>query len=151
MEEKMCTREEVERVVDRSSSEIHKHINRFEETRDRDMKIIAKAEVTSSVTKVVQWIGVGGFIAIISFIWFFSGLNSDVNHLSGEMSSVSDSIEEVTSFMNRGDRFTIEDGNGLKSYVDQQDEFVQRQVDTLSAGQTSIKDTLDEIKDLIRN
>lgn len=150
MEENMCTRAEVEHIVDKSTEDIHRHINRFEETREKEMRQIAKDEVGTSVSKVVQWVGIGGLFAIVSFIWFFSGLNSDVDYLTQEMAQVNSNITDITNFMNRGDRFTIEDGNNLKGYVDQQDAYVQRQIDTLSDGQDGIKKTLDEIKDLIR-
>lgn len=146
----MCTRAEVEHIVDKSTEDIHRHINRFEETREKEMRQIAKDEVGTSVSKVVQWVGIGGLFAIVSFIWFFSGLNSDVDYLTQEMAQVNSNITDITNFMNRGDRFTIEDGNNLKGYVDQQDAYVQRQIDTLSDGQDGIKKTLDEIKDLIR-
>jgi hypothetical protein len=138
--EDMATRMEVQDIIDRTEKEIHRdfsgHFNTLREEiknikvdLDRDMHSIAREEVQHAKEGITKFIGWGGILTIGSAFWFFSVLQADVRYLQAETEKTNAKLEAVEKFMNSGDRFTAEDGNELKGYVDQQDEYILQKVE----------------------
>jgi ElaB/YqjD/DUF883 family membrane-anchored ribosome-binding protein len=167
----MCTRIEVEHIVEKSTTELKEAVKELrrehsgwqaqlqtylqsEEKRvqenERRMQEVATAAVSTAKDNFVKYVGWGGIIGIGMVVYFFGGLNSRVETLQVQLSEVQDSQKEVSEFMTNtsGNRFTLDDGNKLKTYVDQSDQLLQRQLDNV---QQTMKDGFAETKDLIRN
>lgn len=136
----MCSRAEVQEIIDRTEKEIHRdfigqfgslkdEIKSFKAEFDREMHSIAREEVQSAKEGITKFIGWGGLLTIGSAFWFFSGLQADVRYLQAEMEKTNTKLESVEKFMNSGDRFTANDGEELKGYVDQQDQYILQKVE----------------------
>ncbi len=136
----MCSRQEVQDIMDRTEKEIHRdfsgHFNTLRDEIksikaefDRNMHSIAREEVQAAKEGITKFIGWGGLVTIGSAFWFFSGLQADVRYLQAESQKINSKLESVEKFMNSGDRFTAQDGNDLKGYVDQQDEYILTKVE----------------------
>ena len=136
----MLTRIEVQEIIDRTEKEMHRDFlgnfnNLREEIKslksdfDKEMHSIARSEVQAAKENITKFIGWGGLVTIGSAFWFFSGLQADVRYLQSEMEKTNTKLESVEKFMNSGDRFTAQDGNDLKGYVDQQDDYILQKVE----------------------
>jgi len=141
----MCTRSEVHSEIREAMSDLRRTI-----ANDRDERIaeVAKRIHHEENDKNLRWIGIGGLLAIVSFIYFFGGLTNDVQHLEQQQLQVVSSLDEIEDFMNRGDRFTIDDGASLQQYSDQQDAILQAQIDR---NHQEMKEWKDDIIDEIRS
>jgi hypothetical protein len=139
--EDMCTRTEVHDEIDRAVGKLRLDLA---EQRDERIREIAKATMNEEQEKLWRWIGFGGIAAAVTFVYFFGGLTNDVEHLQNEILTANSSLSEIEDFMNRGDRFTIDDGNDLKQYVDQQDQYTIR---VIEQGIQSINNRLDRLDD----
>lgn len=125
----MCTRTEVQDIVDRLERELHGEFTRIREERDARMVEIAQREINLAKDNIMKFVGWGGIVSIVAFVYFFGGMSGEIEHLSEEQNEMKTSLENLENFMNRGDRFTVDDGNDLKVYVDQQDNYILRRVD----------------------
>lgn len=129
MEDTMCTRSEVQDITDRLEREMHREFKTLREERDLRMVEIAQREINLAKDNIMKFVGWGGIVGVGVFIYFFGGLTGEIAHLSEEQQDIKESMESLESFMNRGDRFTVDDGLELRGYVDQQDEYILRRVD----------------------
>ena len=136
----MCTREQVEHIVEKSTVEVKdavRDLRREHDTWQRDMATsfdkriseVATAIFTKEKDSMVRFIGWGGIVTIGTAVWFFGGLTNQVDNMQLSLQEIKSQQAEVTNFMNRGDRFTTEDAGELKGYIDQQDEYILRRVD----------------------
>lgn len=169
-ENPMCTRSEVEHIVEKSTSELKEAVKELrrehsgwqaqlqtylqtEEKRTQDnekrMLEIASTAVATAKDNFVKYVGWGGLIGIGMVVYFFGGLNSRVENMQVQLGEMQDSQKEVSDFMSNtsGNRFTLDDGNKLKTYVDQSDDLLQRQITNIDQ---TMKDGFSEMKDLLR-
>lgn len=129
MEDTMCTRAEVQDIVDRLERELHNEFKHIRDERDARMVEIAQREITLAKDNIMKFVGWGGIASAFAFVYFFGGMSGEIEHLAEEQSQIQESLESLEAFMNRGDRFTVTDGNELKAYVDQQDQYTLRVVE----------------------
>jgi hypothetical protein len=151
----MCiTRVEVERVIDKSTEELRNLIKDMERVQEKEldemkksyevrMDEVASKKVTEAKDGLLRYVGFGGIVSIVVFVYFIGGLINKVENLQGDVATLSDTIGADTSA-----RFTIDDGNKLKQYTDQQDQYIQKQVDSLQA---SVDKGFDEVKDILKS
>jgi len=125
----MCSRKEVQEIIDKFERHVDDKFTQLREERDSRMREIAVAEINQAKDNIMKFIGWGGIVGIGAMVYFFGGLTGDVEYLQNELSEIKESQEAVEDFMNRGDRYTSQDGIELKAYVDQQDEYILRRVD----------------------
>lgn len=149
----MCiNRQEVERIIDQSTNALTKAIADLDKAQEKEledlktssekrMAELAQQKVTEAKDGVLKYIGFGGLIAICTFIYFIGGLTNQVENLQSDLT-------KVTEELGKGGRFTLDDGTKLKQYTDQQDQYLQKQVDSLQA---SVDKGFDEVKELLQD
>lgn len=125
----MCTRLEVQEIVDRLEREMRSEFSHLRDERDVRMREIATTEINTAKDNAMKFIGWGGIVGVGAVVYFFGGLTNDVQYLQDEISKVETQLVEINNFMNAGDRYTTADGLQLKAYVDQQDEYILRRVE----------------------
>jgi len=155
----MCTRSEVQEIVDRSYQKLHDdfkgqleaisdQLKEFKLEREKRMEEIADRKITQAKDNFIRYIGWGGIVGVGMFVYFFGGLTRDVDTMQTQMVQVQESLDEVETFISRGDRFTVDDGKTLQTYSDQQDAMLQRQINDV---QTTMKSGFEDLKLEIRN
>lgn len=129
----MCTRQEVrqevEEAISRLEKEIHREFHTVKEERDIRIVEIAQREIRSEKESLFKFIGFGGIIFGFSLFYYGGQITGDINYMQQEIEEMNRQLEAVEKFMNAGDRYTSQDGNELKAYVDQQDAYILRRVD----------------------
>ena len=145
----MCSRLEVQEIVDRSTRELHHEFSRLREERDARMVEVANTQISTAKDSMMKFIGWGGIVGIAGAVYFFGGLTNQVENLQQDVREMSLQFQELDDFINSGDRFTLEDGNSLKAYSDQQDNLLQQQVDRNREDMKTMKeDIISEIRSL---
>ena len=136
MEDTMCiSRQDVQDIVDRSTRELHEDLNAMKSDREAIMQRIARDEVRKEKDSVVKFFGFGGLVAALTLVWYGGGITNDVDHLQGQVEIMSAQITKLdTTLVNTTTKtFTSEDSEELRkeirTYVDQQDEFILRRVE----------------------
>jgi hypothetical protein len=138
-QEVMCRREEVEHIVELSTKQVRDDIRDFKREHEGwQREVVAKIEermkeVAVSVVRgekegFVRYVGWGGVVGIVAAVYFFGGLTNQVENLQTSIDEVKIEQEQVNKFMSSGDRFTANDGQTLKEYVDQQDSAMMMQM-----------------------
>lgn len=153
----MCKREEVEYIVNQANNQTREMLRNMQTLNETSMKAyrdeleehkeaaekrmseVAITKVAEARDSFVKWIGFGGIVSVCMFVYFIGGLQNTVSNLEKE-------VADLNTQMKTDGKFTLEDGTKLKQYTDQQDQYIQKQVDSLTASVTS---GFDEIKDLI--
>lgn len=141
----MCSRLEVQEIVDRSTRELQEEFSRLREERDSRMVEVANTQINNAKDSMMRFIGWGGVVGIAGVVYFFGGLSSEVANMQGEIeelkdtsvtrhAEVVDKLDEFQAFMVRGDRFTTYDGDDLRTelreYSDSRDELIIQRLDT---------------------
>jgi hypothetical protein len=134
MKEIMCTRQEVQEIIDRMEREMHREFKVVKEERDARIIEIAQREIRSEKDSLMKFIGFGGIIFIGSLFYYGGQITGDIAYMQQEMIKINNQLESVEKFMNAGDRYTTSDALELKAYVDQQDDYILRRVDDGFAG-----------------
>ena len=153
-ENTMCSRAEVEHIVERSTKEVKDAVRdlKSEHTAwqeklnngfDKRIAEIATAIVKNEKDSMVRFIGWGGIVGIVGIVYFFGGLTNQVENMQISLQEIKVQQQEVSDLMNKGDRFTTEDANELKGYVDQQDDYIIRLVQD---GFTSLERQLEQLQ-----
>ena len=147
--EGMCTKKEVSELLEEATKTLSDDIANLRRERRDDMRRVAHEEIQTAKEGFFKYVGIGGFIAVGSFVYFFGGLTGDVENLKDDMTDITKSMVALDDFMNRGDRFTVNNGDDLKNYSDQNDVLLQKQIDTNA---DSIRQGFEDIKaEIIRN
>jgi len=137
------TRSEVQDIVDRSTKELHDDLKRMREEREKYMQQIARDEVNSARSEIMKFFGWGAIATLGAGLYFFGGLTGDVETLQRDVSEMTTTLKEFNDFMNRGDRFTVQDAQALQNYSDQQDRLLGDQDERL---QTQIDRNHEEMR-----
>lgn len=168
-ENTVCTRIDVEHIVEKSTLELKEAVKELrrehggwqeqlrmymasEEKRSQEnekrMVEIATATVVSAKDNIMKFVGWGGIAGIVGVFYFFGGLTNKVDNMSVQLKSLEDSQKGIQDFMTNtnGNRFTLDDGNQLKNYVDQNDNYLQRQITDIDQ---TMKEGFAELKDLL--
>jgi len=147
--EGMCTRTEVKDLLEEATKTLSDDIANLRRERREDMKRVAHEEIQTAKEGFFKYVGFGGLVTVVAFVYYFGGLTGDVENLKDDMTDITKSMTALDDFMNKGDRFTVSNGTDLKNYSDQNDFILQKQIDTNAA---SIRQGFEDIKaEIIRN
>ena len=147
--EGMCTRNEVKDLLQEATKILSDDIANLRRERRDDMKRVAHEEIQTAKEGFFKYVGFGGLVTVVVFVYYFGGLTGDVENLKDDMTDISESMVALDEFMNKGDRFTTSNGLDLKNYSDQNDVILQKQIDSNT---TLIREGFADMKaEIIRN
>ena len=159
----MCTRqevrEEVSGEVNRLEIEMHREFKLLKEDTEKRIAEVARAEIRVEKDNITKFVGFGGLVTVAIAFMYFGNLNADLAYLQNSQDNMQDSIEAVEAFVNRGDRFTVEDGQVLKGYIDtevtrareeasQRDETIMK---SMEDGFSSLDDRFDRLENYLND